>query len=197
MYVWHLIFRACAGSFYSFFSLFTMRQLCCWEIWALLKWTPKTNAFSMQIFSLSPAFGQLVYSRTSLQRKIVKFTQFFLSNLQRRKKSNIHWSSSLLSLWSSYRNSDIWYLENKRMILLKKWNLVSYQKFHCFTIFGQTPWLDKSVLCKLGIIKCRVCFDLSKYMIRNLSQLIWPLLLEFRIGSKKYMSFIFSASQWG
>ena len=130
MYVWHLIFRACAGSFYIFFSLFTMRQLCCWEIWALLKWTPKTNAFSMQIFILSPAFGQLVL----LQRKIVKFAQVFFQTYQRREKCNMH--------WSLYRNSDIWYLENKRMTLLKKWNLCLFhllvQKYfdhaHIFTL---------------------------------------------------------------
>ena len=101
---WHLIFRACAGSFYIFFSLFMMRQLCCWEIWALLKWTPKTNAFSMQIFILSPAFGQLVY-----RERLWNLLSFFFQTYQRREECNIYTGLFIEILISDTLKSKEWH----------------------------------------------------------------------------------------
>ena len=99
------------------------------------KMDPQNKCFFHANFYFKPGFWP-----TSLQRKIMKFAQVFFQTYQRREKCNKH--------WSLYRNSDIWYLENKRMTLLKKWNLYLFhllvQKYfdhaHIFLTMSTIFW---------------------------------------------------------
>ena len=98
--------QAVSTFFLSFYdaSIVLLRNL------GTTKMDPQNKCFFHANFYFKSGFWP-----TSLQRKIVKFAQVFFQTYQRREKCNMY--------WSLYRNSDIWYLENKRMTLLKKWNL--------------------------------------------------------------------------